>query len=471
MHNYNGLNKKYHYFAEMYAIVDLETTGVKASRDRITEVAIVLYDGEKIVDRYESLVNPECSIPLNITQITGITNAMVADAPKFFEIAKTIVEKTQGAIFVAHNVNFDYGFLKEEFARLGYSYRRKQLCTVRLSKLVFPGRRRYNLDSMIAMLGISVERRHRAMDDVIATVKLFETILAQQTAAESIANLVNRGVNAAKLPPNFSMEQLHALPEDCGVYYFHNQKGEVIYVGKSINIKKRIMEHFASKTAKSQKMQQAVHDITFQVTGSELAALLFESHEIKTLIPQYNVAQKPRKKSYCIFKYQDEEGFQRLAVARTKKDLEVVFEYKRREEALNAVRFVQKEFELCQHKCDLGSGTSACFAYHLKQCYGACIGKETAETYNERANAAIVRIQCPELEGNFILMEQARNKKEFAVIVVENGYYQGFGYVDATQNLNVQDLINCIDKYQHNLDVVYIIQQHLKNNRLKRIAF
>jgi DNA polymerase-3 subunit epsilon len=456
----------------MYAIVDIETTGARPGSDRITEVAVVLFDGEKIVDSYQSLVNPECSIPPNITQITGITNQMVANAPKFFEIAKAVVEITKKAIFVAHNVGFDYGFIREEFARLGYSYRRKQLCTVRLSKLVFPGRRRYNLDSMIDMLGIEVARRHRAMDDVAATVKLLEAILAQQTAEESIANLVNRGVNASKLPPNFTMEQLHALPEDCGIYYFHNQNNEVIYVGKSINIKKRIMEHFAAKTAKAQKMQRDVHDITFEVTGSELAALLLESHEIKTLLPRYNTAQKPQKKSYCIFKYQDEDGYQRLAVARTQKDLDVVFEYKRREEAVGTLRTLQAKFELCQHKCDLGgSPKGACFHYHIKQCLGACIGEESPEGYNERAEAAIIRVQCPELEGNFVLMEMARHKTEQAVIVIENGYYQGFGYVDTTESLTTEDLLESITNYEHNFDVVQIIMQHAKNNRLKRVGF
>lgn len=456
----------------MYAIVDIETTGVKPAGDRITEIAVALFDGEKIVETYQSLVNPECSIPPNITQITGITNQMVANAPKFFEVAKDIVEITKGAIFVAHNVSFDYGFVKEEFARLGYSYRRKQLCTVRLSKLVFPGRRRYNLDAMIDMLGIDVEHRHRAMNDVMATVKLFEAILKEQTAEASIANLVNRGVNASKLPPNFTMEQLHALPEDCGVYYFHNQNNEVIYVGKSINIKKRIMEHFAAKTAKAQKMQRDVHDITFEVTGSELAALLLESHEIKTLLPRYNVAQKPQKKSYCIFKYQDEDGYQRLSVARTQKDLDVVFEYKRREEAVSTLRAIQAKFELCQHKCDLGSGgRGACFHYHIKQCFGACIGEESPETYNERAKAAVTKVQCPELEGNFMLLEMARHKTEQAVIVVENGYYQGFGYVDTTESLTTEDLLDCITHYEHNFDVVQIIIQHVKNNKLKRIGF
>ena len=453
----------------MYAIVDLETTGVKAARDRITEVAIVLFDGERIVDRFQSLVNPECSIPANITQITGISNEMTADAPKFYEIAKEIVEMTKGAIFVAHNVNFDYGFLKEEFARLGFSYRRKQLCTVRLSKLVFPNRRRYNLDSLIEMLDIQVERRHRAMDDVLATVELFKAILKQQNAADSITALINKGVSAAKLPPNFTMEQLHALPEDCGVYYFHNKNWEVIYVGKSINIKKRIMEHFAATTRKAQKMCQEVHDITFEITGSELAALLYESHEIKTLIPKYNVAQKPRKKAYCIFAYDDESGYKCMSVARSKNSLDLVYEFKRKEEALGALRFIQSQFELCQNKCDLGSGTSACFHYHLKKCYGACVGEESPESYNERATAAIARLQCPELEGSYILLEKGRNKEEQAVFLIENGEYQGFGFVDIDQQLSVEDLKNAINNYAHNLDVVKIIRQHVKNNRMKRI--
>ena len=455
----------------MYEIVDLETTGVKYNRDRITEVAVVLYDGEKIVDRFQSLVNPECSIPPNITQITGISNEMVADAPKFYEVAKDIVEMTKGAIFVAHNVSFDYGFLKEEFARLGYSYRRKQLCTVRLSKLVFPKLRRYNLDTLINVLDIKVERRHRAMDDVLATVELFKAILKQENAGDSITALVNRGVNAAKLPPNFTMEQLHALPEDCGVYYFHNQKGEVIYVGKSFNIKKRIMEHFAAKTKKAQRMCQEVHDISHEITGSELAALLLESHEIKTLVPRYNVAQKPQKKAYCIFTYEDEKGYKCLSVARTRKDLNLIYEFKRRAEAVNMLRFIQTQFELCQNKCDLGSGTAACFHYHLRKCHGACINEESPESYNERAIAAIARIQCPELEGNYILMEKARNKDEQAVIVIENGEYQGFGYVDTTEPLGIEDLKNSIDHYAHNLDIVKIIRQHVKNKKMKRIEF
>jgi DNA polymerase III subunit epsilon len=450
----------------MYAIIDIETTGSRAEQDRITEIAIFVHDGAQVIRQFHSLVNPECSIPLNITQITGISNELVATAPKFYEIAKEVVECTQGTIFVAHNVGFDYGFVKAEFARLGYVYRRKQLCTVRLSRAVFPNRGRYNLDAMVKMLGISVENRHRAFDDAWATVKLFEAILAEQTAADSIENLVNQGVRASQLPPNFSLEQLHALPEDCGVYYFHDKAGQVIYVGKSLNIRKRIMEHFANKTEKAKKMQRAVHDISHTVTGSELAALLLESHEIKTQKPIFNTAQKPTRRQYCVFKYTDESGYLRLAVAQNLPSLDIIYEYKRREDAVGALRYMQQAHELCQQKCDLSGGSGACFHYHIKQCRGACVGEEAAESYNERVQEGIQRLQFPTLEGSFFAFEQARNKDEQAVFWVKNGVYQGFGFVDTSESLTAEDVKNAIDRYEHNLDTVKIIKQYLKTKRL-----
>ena len=166
--------------SKTYAIVDIETTGGKATRHRITEIAIVLHDGKKILDQWETLINPECYIPHGITELTGITQEMVQDAPKFYEVAKTIVEKTEKAIFVAHNVRFDYGFLREEFKRLGYTFSRRQLCTVRLSRKAFPGLRSYSLGKLIKHFGIKVNDRHRAMADTLATVELFEKILRQE---------------------------------------------------------------------------------------------------------------------------------------------------------------------------------------------------------------------------------------------------------------------------------------------------
>ncbi|MEO1714706.1 MAG: 3'-5' exonuclease, partial [Bacteroidota bacterium] len=200
----------------------LETTRCRASRDKITEIAIVLHDGQQILDQFESLVNPECPIPYGITELTGISQEMVADAPKFYEIAKQVVEITEGAVFVAHNVRFDYSFLQAEFRRLGFTYTRKNLCTVRLSRKAFPGLPSYSLGKLIRHFGIQVPARHRAMADTMATVELFQRILAQQESEDHVYSLVNLGMRESLLPKNLSIEKIHALPEENGVYYFHD---------------------------------------------------------------------------------------------------------------------------------------------------------------------------------------------------------------------------------------------------------
>jgi len=270
-----------------YAIIDIETTGGRASREKITEIAIVLHDGEKILDTYETLINPERPIPAMITRLTGITSDMVKDAPKFYEVAKKIVEMTEGAIFVAHNVRFDYSFIKEEFRSLGYTFSKRQLCTVRLSRKAFPGLRSYSLGKLIKHFRIKVNDRHRAMADTMATVQLFEMILKQDNSFDTVQDMVNMSVKEALLPENLTMDRLHALPEECGVYFFHNKKGRVVYVGKSINIRKRVMQHFSKVTEKANKLQQ-VYDISYELTGSELVALLYESQLIKQLAPSIN---------------------------------------------------------------------------------------------------------------------------------------------------------------------------------------
>ncbi|MFT5385949.1 MAG: DNA polymerase-3 subunit epsilon, partial [Saprospiraceae bacterium] len=229
---------------KIYAVVDIETTGGRAHADKITEIAVVRHDGENILDTYQTLVNPEMAIPYNITQITGITQDMVADAPKFFEVAKKVVEMTDDAIFVAHNVRFDYNFLQQEFRRLGYSFTKRQLCTVRLSRQAFPGLPSYSLGNLIKYFNIKVNDRHRAYDDAIASAKLLEMALNQDGSEDKISQLVDLGIKESQLPQNITLEKLHDLPEECGVYYFHDKAGDLVYIGKSINIKKRVMEHF-----------------------------------------------------------------------------------------------------------------------------------------------------------------------------------------------------------------------------------
>ena len=257
---------------------------------------------------------------------------MVADAPKFYEVAKQVVEMTQGAVFVAHNVSFDYNFIRYEFQQLGYVFRRRKLCTVRLSRKVFPGLRSYSLGNLIKHFNIKVTDRHRAMADVMATVELMEKAFAQDENNET-DNLVNLGISETRLPKNITLNQLHELPEACGVYYFYNKEGDVIYVGKSVNIKKRAMQHFAAQTSKAVKMQQVIHDISYELTGSELIALLLEATEIKRISPQFNSALRNRNMNWCIHKYINEAGYICLALAKTSlkkaKELDIVTRFHR----------------------------------------------------------------------------------------------------------------------------------------------
>lgn len=420
----------------MYAIIDVETTGGTARYERITEIAIVVHDGERVLDTYATLLNPERSIPRQITQLTGITDQMVAKAPKFYEVAKKIVEMTEGKIFVAHNVSFDYSFVREEFQRLGYDFQRRQLCTVRLARKVFPGLPSYSLSNLKKHFQIHADKSHRALDDTLATTRLFELMLAEQEGKGKIRTLVNHGVKETRLPPAISLERLHEVPEQCGVYYFHNADGHVIYVGKSLSIRKRLFEHFADQTPKGEKLRTGVADVSWEVTGSELVALLHESAEIKRLQPTINRAQRNRQYSGAIYAYTDLKGYKNLVfgknTAKNAKNLELVAEFPKTDQARNYLQALVYQHELCHRLTHLDASEQACFHYKIKKCLGACIGEEPAEIYNARVQAAIQQVSR-KLIGNFFFVEKGRSESEVAIIGVKNGKYLGYGFVDADQ--------------------------------------
>ena len=416
-----------------YAVIDVETTGGRASRNRITEIAIVLTDGQQIIDQWSSLVHPETYIPAGIVELTGITQEMVADAPKFYEVARRVVEMTEGAVFVAHNARFDYSFVREEFRRLGYTYTRKQLCTVRLSRQAFPGMPSYSLGKLCPRLGIENAARHRALGDATATAQLLHRMLSGDGREETAEELINLGIKEALLPQHVTLETIHALPEEPGVYYFHNQRGDVVYVGKSINIKKRVAQHFSQKTEKARKMQQHVHDITCEVCGNELVALLLESHEIKRLRPPINRAQRVRQFPYVVHHWINEEGFiclgaEQVTAAR-RKELQIISEYPKAGHAKGALARCVEQFELC-HSLTVGYRSSGpCFHYHLKQCHGACCGQEEPDTYNQRARRAVHRLTTV-FEEDFFIIDQGRDPDEASVVLVEEGNYCGYGFIE-----------------------------------------
>lgn len=458
-----------------YAIIDVETTGGQARFERITEIAIVLHDGTQVVDTFSTLLNPERSIPWNITQLTGITDEMVAHAPKFYEIAKQIVEMTDGAIFVAHNVSFDYSFIREEFARLGYPYSRKQLCTVRLSRKVFPGLTSYSLSNLKRHFDIQADKSHRALDDTLATVALFERILAAQQGADQVKTLVNHGVRETKLPQGITLERLHAAPENCGVYYLHDERGEVIYVGKSINIRKRLFEHFSDQSPKGEKMRTGVADFSFEITGSELVALLLESAEIKRLQPRINRALRLRQFSGAIFTYLDQNGYRCLAAGkrtvRNARKLELVADFPKVDSARAYLDSLVRQFELCGRLSNLDQREHACFHYTIKKCYGACIGEESPEAYNERVEQAM-SVLFRGLSGSFFLLETGRTDDEQAVVAVREGEYLGFGFVSTEDASGTEDLLEAVRLPFADPDAARIIRGYMDGRkRVKKRGF
>lgn len=459
-----------------YAIIDVETTGGLARSERITEIAIVLHDGERIVDTFATLLNPERSIPWNITQLTGITDEMVATAPRFFEVARRIVEMTDGAIFVAHNVSFDYGFVREEFARLGFAYTRKQLCTVRLARKVFPGLPSYSLSNLKRHFGIYAEKSHRALDDTLATVQVFEKILAEQAGTGSVKTFINHGVKEAKLPKNITLERLHALPEACGVYYLHDEAGEVVYVGKSLNIQKRIFEHFADLTPKGEKMREGVAEISYEITGSELVALLLESAEIKRLLPRINRAQRVRNFTGGIFAYTDQQGYRCLApgklTAANRRKLEIVADYPKVDSAKAHLESIVRQFELCGKLANIDFHEGGCFQYHLKKCRGACVGEEPVADYNARVGEALAQLN-KRLSGSFFILEKGRTDGEQAFVCVEDGHYRGYGYFDAALGqFSTEDLLEAMTPAARDPEAGRIIRGYLESKKgVRKVGF
>lgn len=452
----------------MYAIIDVETTGGVARYERITEIAIVLHDGDKVLNTFSTLLNPERSIPRQITQLTGITDQMVAHAPKFFEVAKQIVQLTEGMIFVAHNVNFDYSFVREEFLRLGYDFQRRQLCTVRLARKVFPGLPSYSLSNLKKHFEIHADKSHRALDDTLATTRLFEKILAEQEGKSNIRALVNLGVKETKLPPNITLERLHAVPENCGVYYFHDSNGQVIYVGKSLNIRKRLFEHFADQSSKGDKLRLGVADVSWEVTGSELVALLHESAEIKRLQPAVNRAQRTRQYAGAIYAYTDLHGYRCLAFgkrsAKNDKNLELIAEYPKPDNARNYLQSLVYQHELCHRLTHLDSSEQACFHYNIKKCFGACVGEEPPEEYNVRVEMAITKIS-KRLSGSFFFVEKGRTEAEVAVVGVQEGRYLGYGFVSIDEgDRSVEDLLECLSTAVHDPDAGRIILGYVERH-------
>lgn len=451
----------------MYAVVDIETTGGRAGFHRITEIAIFIHDGTRVVDSFETLINPERFIPPKITALTGITNEMVSEAPKFFEVAKDVYTLTEGKIFVAHNVNFDYSFIKEEFLALGAQFTRKKLCTVRLCRKVFPGFPSYSLGNLCYKLNVAINNRHRAAGDAAATAEVL-TLLLQKDSNGHIAQALKSNSHEATLPPNLPKEQFDTLPETTGVYYFLDKNGKVIYVGKAKNIKKRVSGHFLGETSRRQLFIQNIYGISYEICGNELVALLHESNEIKKYWPQYNRAQKRPGTNYGLYQYEDKAGFIRFEVSKVNKFLNPIHTFVTVSEARTFVMSKVKDFNLCPKLCGLQRTPAACFDHLAGICSGACAGKESPILYNEKVTAAMESFS--EASKSLAIIGKGRTYEESSVVLIEKGKFIGFGYL-LQENCyeDYESIRACIKHCKDNPDVLQIINAYIKKNTTDKI--
>lgn len=445
----------------MYAVIDIETTGGSAQRDRITEVAIFIFDGSEIIDSFVTLVNPERAIPYFITRLTGITDQMVAHAPRFCEVARKIVEITENQTFVAHNVSFDYNFIRQEFMRLGYDYRRDKLCTVQLSRKTVPGFPSYSLGNICKELGITIEYRHRAAGDALATIKLLDHLLRIRENGEV------RGQLQKLVKPEHELVQ--NLPETTGVYYLFNDKNEAIYIGKSLNIRERVRTHLVHcNTRRAIDMKNATVHVGFEETGSELLALLLESQEIKRIKPLYNRQQRRTPAHLGLFTVTDDAGYTHFFIDKTNREDIPLAVYPNKVTARDHLFNLAEHFRLCQKLCGLYQTHGSCFQYSIRQCLGACIGKEAPADYNLRVANAINSLGNG--SENLFIIDKGRHCDERSVVKIGQGKYLGYGYFDPSAvNGNPEVLSDCIRHFEDNRDVQQIIKLYLRQEKMEKV--
>ncbi|WP_199139103.1 exonuclease domain-containing protein [Pedobacter sp. ASV12] len=434
----------------LYAVVDIETTGGYAAAHGITEIAIYIHNGEEVVDSFETLINPHQPIPMHIQALTGINDDMVADAPDFREVADHIYELLHDKIFVAHNVNFDYSFVRHHLEACGHQLLVKKLCTVRLSRKVFPGLASYSLGKLCKTLNIAINNRHRAAGDAEATATLLGLIVSEDHAGV-IADTLKKGSREQVLPPNLLREAIDKLPNTPGVYYFKDEKGKVVYVGKAKQLKKRVCTHFTGHSISQQRQNflKSIFHIDFVSCGTELMAFILEASEIKKLWPANNRAMKRFEQKYSLYHFEDQNGYIRLGIDKHRKDSHALYSFNYLLEGHELLRKLVEQHSLCEKLCFIQTLKHACTHHANGQCNGACVGEEAPEDYNYRVNQAIKQLQ--DLLPSFILVDQGRTDDEQSCIWVEKGKFYGMGYISNHVDVNdLESLKSAMEPYPSN---------------------
>jgi DNA polymerase-3 subunit epsilon len=435
-----------------YAIVDIETTGGNANGSRITEIAIIIHDGTKIIDRWESLVNPQKDIPLAIFALTGINNDTVRNAPIFDDVSEKVLEMLTNRIFVAHNVNFDYSFVRHELEKSGFKWTAKKLCTVRATRKIKPGLGSYSLGNLCHSLDINIENRHRAGGDADATAVLFSMLLQWDTDGEMI-KMIKKTSPDQRLPPNLPPNDFEELPEKPGVYYFHNQEKKVIYVGKAVNIKKRVASHFTGHNVNSQRQNflRDIYSISFEICATELMALLLECNEIRKLWPTYNKALKRFEPKYGLFQYEARNGYKYLSIGKLGKNQSYVEAFSSSYDSIQVLRNLSEQFKIDYRFCKYGSAGEGEL---LQQPNLSDLPK--VEEHNQQIDSALEFFLNN--RPSFAIMDKGRDGEERSCIWVEKGHFYGMGYITAdTALIEASEIKDYVTPYSSNQYIMQLI--------------
>lgn len=452
----------------LYAIVDIETTGGHASANGITEVAINIHNGNQIIETYSTLINPRKEIPIYITALTGIDNAMLADAPVFEDVALQIYQLLNDKVFVAHNVNFDYSFLKHHLSLAGYDLQCSKLCTVRLSRKLLPGKTSYSLGKLCSALQIPIQNRHRAGGDADATSILFNMLLEADLGGV-IAEMLKKTSKEQVLPPHLDKKVILKLPNQPGVYYFKDNKGKIVYVGKAKDLKKRVTSHFTGNKPNRQRQDflRTIYHVDYVICGTELMALILEANEIKRLWPENNRAMKRYEHKYDLYVFEDQNGYLRLAIDKHKKNNKALQSFNNLLEGYNFLNQLVDKYQLCAKLCYLQKTTTKCTAHENGLCFGACSGIETVAIYNKRLNHALSEIQ--NMQPSFALVDEGRKDEEFSCLIVEKGKFFGMGYFTDKNYLSdgLAPIKENLSTYQSNSYILNLILNHAEQHPQK----
>lgn len=430
----------------MYAIVDIETTGGYAAANDITEIAIILHDGNHVTGRYETLVKPSRTIPYFIQSLTGINHQLVENAPRFEEVAEAIYEKLQGRVFVAHNVNFDYSFLKHHLLEHGFELSLPKLCTVRLARKVFPSLPSYSLGNLCRHFSIGIANRHRAGGDADATAELFELIV--RNGADHVKQSLKKNSKEQSIPPHLPKEQIDNLPYCPGVYYFHDNKGKIIYVGKARNIKYRVSSHFTHNGAGRQRQEflRNIHSITYQDCGTELMAFILENIEIRKYWPKYNTSQKSFLRSYGLYMYEDCLGHYRLIIEKQKPQLKAFYTFNTINEGQRLLNQLSEQFSLA-----INEG-------------------EDKNLYNHRVLEALDYLE--KLLPTFAVIDESYKNEHRTCILVEKGRFYGMGYMPGEAAVySPEELKTYLTAYPENDYIRGLIYQYVQKQPAKKVMF